>query len=74
MPAKYVCPAAERKNIYPFLICKLMKEEGVDYNLRENAQKISCVNQHYCPCTKRNENTSKSKDCYEFHTSLNGDM
>lgn len=64
MSAKYICPAQIRTNIHPLLMCSLMKKEGEDYNLRENATKIYCVCQHYCPCTKRPENTAQYKECY----------
>lgn len=64
MPAKYICPAQIRKNIHPFLMCEHLKKDGVDYNLRENALQIMCINQHYCPCTKQNENTAEYKACY----------
>ena len=64
MPAKYVCPAALRRNIHPFLMCSLELKVGVDYNLRENARGAICVYQHYCPCTKREENTADYKECY----------
>lgn len=65
MPAKYVCPAALRKNIHPFLMCTLEMKEGVDYNKRENAIQSICAYQHYCPCTKRTENTADYKECYD---------
>lgn len=68
MSAKFTCPAQIRKNTHPFLMCELAKEEGVDYNLRENAQKIFCACQHYCPHTKRPENTEGYKDCYKAKT------
>lgn len=64
MSARFVCPAQIRKNIHPFLMCELAKKEGVDYNLRENAQTIFCACQHYCPQTKRAENTEGCKACY----------
>lgn len=64
MPAKYVCPAQIRKNIHPFLMCEYLKKDGVDYNLRENALNAMCLNQHYCACTKRNENTAEYKECF----------
>lgn len=65
MNAKYICPAQIRKNIHPFLMCELLKKDNVDYNLRENALTIACPNQHYCPCTKRPENTAEYKVCYD---------
>lgn len=70
MPAKYVCPSAIRKNIFDFLMCEHLKEDGVDYNLKENARKASCIHQHYCPCTKRSENTAQYRECYEYHRRL----
>ncbi len=65
MAAKHICPAQIRKNIFDFLMCEFQKKDGVDYNLKDNARGIMCVNQHYCPCTKRNENTADYKACYE---------
>ena len=65
MSAKYICPAQIRKNTHPFLMCELLKQENTDYNLRDNASKIACVCQHYCPNTKRAENTAEYRECYE---------
>ena len=64
MGARYICPAQIRKNTHPFLMCELAKKEGVDYNPRENAYTIVCACQHYCPHTKRVENTDAFKACY----------
>lgn len=68
MSAKFICPAQIRKNVHPFLMCELAKEDGVDYNLRENAYKIACPYQHYCPHTKRPENTAEYEKCYKAKT------
>jgi len=54
-------------------MCEYLKEDGVDYNLKENARKVSCIHQHYCPCTKRSENTAQYKECYEYHRRLKND-
>lgn len=64
MSAKHICPAQIRKNTHPFLMCNMLKKDGEDYNIRENAAKIACVCQHYCPCTQRPENTAQYKECY----------
>ena len=70
MGARFICPAQIRKNTHPFLMCELAKKEGVDYNLRENALTIVCAYQHYCPHTKRIENTEGFKACYAAKTAL----
>lgn len=65
---KYKCPYAERKNALSFLICKYLMVDNINYNIIENATKIFCAHQQYCPETKRAENTINAKKCYEYHS------
>lgn len=61
------CPYAVRNNL-PFLMCKLLMKEGVDYAKADSGGKAFCAYQHFCPRTKRNENTENARKCYEYHS------
>jgi hypothetical protein len=65
---KYLCPYAVRQAEMSFIICAYIMEKGVDYSKIQNAARIFCAHQHYCPETKRAENTEMAKQCYEYHS------
>lgn len=45
---RYVCPYAERSRVVPYLICRLDKQDGVNYTDPHNAIKAICIWQHLC--------------------------
>lgn len=64
----YVCPNAIRTAL-PFLMCRLLMKDGADYTKSDVGATAFCAYQHYCPNTRRAENTDNAKKCYEYHLS-----
>lgn len=62
----YKCPFAERKSCAGFLLCRDMYQDGVNYNIRENAMNAICAFQKQCMKTGRMENTDSARDCYAW--------
>ena len=62
----YHCPFAERKPCAGFLLCRDMYQDGVNYNIRENAMGVICAFQKQCMRTGRMENTDSARDCYAW--------
>lgn len=65
----YRCPYAERKPCAGFLLCKLLYQKDVSYNVRENAMTVICAHQKQCGVTGRMENTDEARNCRMTHPS-----
>ena len=63
----YHCPHAERKKCAGFLLCRLLYQEGVNYNVRQNAMNAICAHQKHCMRTGNMENTDEAKKCLLAH-------
>lgn len=59
----YHCPFAERKPCAGFLLCRNLYQDGVNYNIRENAMTVICAHQKQCMMTGRMENSDEAKTC-----------
>lgn len=63
------CPYAIRlKSLNNGLACRQIMNEDVDYNLQENAMKVLCACQRYCPTEKQSINSDGAKKCYGYHS------
>lgn len=70
----FTCPYATRlKSINDGLACTKIMRIGIDYNKTENALTAFCACQRYCTIERRNINTDKAKECYEYHFNLTND-
>lgn len=62
----YRCPFADRKPCAGFLLCRDLYQDGVNYNVRENAMTVICAFQKQCMKTGRMENTDSARECYRM--------
>lgn len=62
------CPYATRLKVIQSLACKKAMQDGVDYNLKENALTVFCACQRYCPTERRVINSDGAQKCFDFHS------
>ena len=68
----YVCPYSIRSKKHQILLCqKLVKDDAVSE--LDDAVKVMCRHQFYCPIVKENINSQEAKECYEKYRAAEKD-
>lgn len=70
----YKCPLQERRNGVKPLLCKgAIKRLGIPKNAPVAVlMQAYCAFQHYCPTTRRAENTDSAKKCFDSLSAQEG--